>query len=198
MDVGNQEIHSEFAKRVTGIMRMRLSYIGLPFIVVLACLSLCMTWVDKQKSQRVVAEQASSCWGGFEVAKDYMADDEVANLEHGIAFGEAERAELFSAVSNIVVAYSNNDARVVRDISSMIANFMGARGRRISAETCEHAFEPVRRALVDHFCVHKGCGDFKTAEELDERLALDMDLLLFVFETGLKWKTRIVNAHFEA
>ena len=67
MDVGNQEIHSEFAKRVTGIMRMRLSYIGLPFIVVLACLSLCMTWVDKQKSQRVVAEQASSCWGGFEV-----------------------------------------------------------------------------------------------------------------------------------
>ena len=114
-----------------------------------------------------------------------------------LPLGDTERAELFSAISNIVAAYSNNDARVFAEVSKSAWDFMSVRKRHIPLELCAQSLEPIKRVLVDHFCIRRRCSHFSKVAELDAHLALDTELLSFAIAVCLKWNAEIISPHLE-
>lgn len=188
-------------KRMTGFIRMR--FIGMPFIVALLCLSLCMIWVDMPKGRQVdVGHDMVGDKCGFVILDDLDAEavDVYAGLDPVVQEAELsdqDRTKLFVSISNIVVAYSNNDARALHEGSKSALDFLDDKRRHISAEICASAMQPVKQVLVDHFLVNRRCGVSKAPEELDAHMSLDMELLMFAFETSLKWDLHIIDDRFE-
>lgn len=175
-------------------------------LVALACITFYTRglWLAKQHQKATSRMPEGNSSGELVVDADATADCrakgvmDVNDVDSSTQpLSEREKAELLSAVSNMVSAYSNQDARAVRQHSANVLDFMDSKKHQVSAEMSAQTLEPIKRVLLDHFRVRKLCGDFNTAEELDAHFALDMEILSFVFEASLKRDLTIIDDSFE-
>jgi len=186
-------------KRMKVATRKSEACIATLLLFALSCFTLVflLSKQSQRDDSRMIADfrsaEADAC--ADDGTKDEMSGDDSGTPIEPLS--ESEQAELFSAVSNIVSAYSNKDARAVQEFSAHVLDFIESKKQQISTEMCVQTLEPIKRVLLDHFCVRKRCGDFNTAEELEAHFALDMEILSFFFEASLKRDLTIIDDRFE-
>lgn len=196
-------------KRLKIISRRTVTGIALLLLFVLSCLALYIRgfWPAKQHqhthSRMLVVAPSGELAVDANVNAEGCENDVVVGDDSGTPLPplrEQEQAALFAATSNLISACSNQDARAVRELSAYILDFMNRRTRQITAEVVTQVIGPIQQELAAHFRnpnAYKSFIDSKSAEELDARLGLEMNLVAFACAVNLEWKVGDIDAAIE-